>query len=339
MPNEMNFGLIGYGAWGRFHARSIAKAPDARLGVIVAGGDESAAAARADHPEAAIHRDYRRLLEDPAIEAVAIAVPNHLHAEIALAALQAGKHVLLEKPMATNLADCDRIVAAASRSGKVLTVGHEMRLSPQWGRIKTLIGEGAIGEPQHVNVALFRFPYRRGSGGWRYDRSRVGSWILEEPIHFFDWILWYLSEAGRPVRVRAIGTGDADMSAALSVQLRFPNGATAAVNQVLGGFEHHQVVEVVGSGGAIRSLWSGIMDRTFEPTANLRLKRVGSETDEMIPIERSGEVFELEAQAQAAVEAFRSGKPIVSPEEGRAAVAVCLAAERSAREGVEVVVG
>jgi predicted dehydrogenase len=65
---------------------------------------------------------------------------------------------------------------------------------------------------------------------------------------------------------------------------------------------------------------------------------VGSETDETIPIERSGEVFELEAQAQAAVEAFRSGKPIVSPEEGRAAVAVCLAAERSAREGVEVVV-
>ena len=287
MPDGMNFGLIGYGAWGRFHARSIAKAPDTRLGAIVAGGDESAAAARADHPEAAIHRDYRRLLEDPAIEAVAIAVPNHLHAEIALAALQAGKHVLLEKPMATNLADCDRIVAAASRSGKVLTVGHEMRLSPQWGRIKTLIGEGAIGEPQHVNVALFRFPYRRGSGGWRYDRSRVGSWILEEPIHFFDWVLWYLSDAGRPVRVRAIGTGDADMSAALSVQLRFPNGATAAVNQVLGGFEHHQVVEVVGSGGAIRSLWSGIMDRSFEPTANLRLKRVGSETDETIPIERS----------------------------------------------------
>ncbi len=338
MPDEMNFGLIGYGAWGRFHARSIAKARDARLGAIVAQGDESAAAARADHPEAGVHRHYRKLLEDPAIEAVAIAVPNDLHAEIAVAALEAGKHVLLEKPMATSLADCDRIVAAASRSGKVLTVGHEMRLSPQWGRIKALIADGAIGELQHVNVALFRFPYRQGSGGWRYDRSRVGSWILEEPIHFFDWILWYLSDAGRPVRVRAIGTGDADMSAALSVQMRFPNGATAAVNQVLGGFEHHQVVEVVGSGGAIRSLWSGIMDRTFEPTASLRLKRAGVDTNEAIPIERSGEVFELEAQAQAAVEAFRTGRPIVSPEEGRAAVAVCLAAERSAREGVEIVV-
>ena len=338
MPDEMNFGLIGYGAWGRFHARSIAKVRDARLGAIVAQGDESAAAARADHPEAGVLRHYRKLLEDPAIEAVAIAVPNDLHAEIAVAALEAGKHVLIEKPMATRLADCDRIVAAASRSGKVLTVGHEMRLSPQWGRIKALIADGAIGEVQHVNVALFRFPYRQGSGGWRYDRSRVGSWILEEPIHFFDWILWYLSDAGRPVRVRAIGTGDADMSAALSVQMRFPNGATAAVNQVLGGFEHHQVVEVVGSGGAIRSLWSGIMDRTFEPTASLRLKRAGAETNEAIPIERSGEVFELEAQAQAAVEAFRTGRPIVSPEEGRAAVAVCLAAERSAREGVEIVV-
>ena len=150
-----------------------------------------------------------------------------------------------------------------------------MRLSPQWGRIKTLIAEGAIGEPQHVNVALFRFPYRQGSGGWRYDRSRVGSWILEEPIHFFDLDPLVPLGRGAPGARRAIGTGDADMSAALSVQLRFPNGATAAVNQVLGGFEHHQVVEVVGSGGAIRSLWSGVMDRTFEPTANLRLKRAG----------------------------------------------------------------
>jgi myo-inositol 2-dehydrogenase/D-chiro-inositol 1-dehydrogenase len=80
------------------------------------------------------------------------------------------------------------------------------------------------------------------------------------------------------------------------------------------------------------------MDRTFEPTASLQLKRTGAEKDEAIAIERSGEVFELEAQAAAAVEAFRAGRPIVSAADGRAAVALCLAAERSAREGREIAV-
>jgi myo-inositol 2-dehydrogenase/D-chiro-inositol 1-dehydrogenase len=256
-----------------------------------------------------------------------------------VAALDAGKHVLLEKPMATTLADCDRIVAAANRAtGRVLTVGHEQRLSPQWGRIRSLIIEGAIGRPEHVHVTLFRFPYRQGSGGWRYDRARVGSWILEEPIHFFDAILWYLADIGRPTSLVALGTGDAAMSRSLSVTMRFPGGVTACVNQILAGFEHHQTVEVVGSAGAIRSLWSGVMDRTFEPVASLRLKRAGSDRDEAIAIERSGEVFELEAQAVAAVEAFRAGRPIVTAEQGRAAVALCLAAERSAREGREITV-
>jgi myo-inositol 2-dehydrogenase/D-chiro-inositol 1-dehydrogenase len=337
MSKPMTFALVGYGAWGRFHARSIAAADQALLSTIVANSGASADAAAQDWPKVAVLRDWRAALADPAIEAVAVATPNHLHAEIAVAALEAGKHVLLEKPMATSLADCDRLVAAARRSGKVLTVGHELRLSPQWGRIRSLIDEGAIGRPEHVHIALFRFPYRQGSGGWRYDLQRIGSWILEEPIHFFDAMLWYLAEHGRPVAVSAIGTGgDAAMSRTLSVHVRFSNGATGAINQILAGFEHHQTVEVVGDKGAVRALWSGVMDRTFEPVASLRLKRAGASADENIPIERSGEVFELEAQAVAAVEAFRSGKPIVSAEEGRAAVALCLAAERSAREGREV---
>lgn len=337
MTSPMRFALIGYGAWGRFHARALTAAPEAELAVIAAHGDESAAAAARDYPTAAVSRDWRAVLADPSIEAVAIAAPNHLHAEIGAAALAAGKHVLLEKPMATDLAGCDRLIAAAQSAGRVLTIGHELRLSPQWGRIKALIDEGAIGRPRHVHVALFRFPYRQGSGGWRYDRARVGSWILEEPIHFFDAILWYLAGEGRPETVNAVAVGnDAGMSSSLSVTMRFPGGASAAINQILGGFEHHQTLEVLGEDGVIRSLWAGAMDRTETPTASLQLKRKGATAPEAIPITPSGEVFELEAQARAVVAAFRAGRPLVTPHQGRAAVALCLAAERSANEGREV---
>jgi myo-inositol 2-dehydrogenase/D-chiro-inositol 1-dehydrogenase len=126
----------------------------------------------------AVHRDWEALIQDPQIEAIAVATPNHLHAPIAIAALEAGKHVLLEKPMANTIADCDRIVAAARASRAQLSVGLQCRLSPQWGRIRALIDEGAIGRPQHVHVSLFRHPYRQGSaaGVTQGPASARGSW-------------------------------------------------------------------------------------------------------------------------------------------------------------------
>ena len=333
MSEAMSFAVVGYGAWGRFHARCIAEASDARLVAIAAPSEANAAAANADFPTARVYRSWEALVAEPAIEAIAVATPNHLHAPIAVAALEAGKHVLLEKPMANTLADCDRIVAAAKRAKAQLSVGLQCRLSPQWGRIGTLIAEGAIGQPQHVHVSLFRHPYRQGSGGWRYDKARVGSWILEEPVHFFDLALWYLARSGRPVTVQALGAGQPGMQPTISVLLQFPDGATAAVNQILAGFEHHQTVEVVGEDGAVRATWSAATARSLTSATSLRLKRAGADDFEDLPVEHSGEVYELAKQAQATIAGFRCGKPLVPAEDGRAAVAVCLAAEASAEQG------
>jgi myo-inositol 2-dehydrogenase/D-chiro-inositol 1-dehydrogenase len=329
----MTFAVAGYGAWGRFHARSIANAPDGHLVAIAAPSEINAKAAKVDFPDAVVYRNWEALIADPAIEAIAVATPNYLHAPIAVAALEAGKHVLVEKPMANTIADCNRIIAAAKRSKTQLSVGLQSRLSPQWGRIHALIEDGAIGQPQHVHVSLFRHPYRQGSSGWRYDKMRVGSWVLEEPVHFFDLALWYLARSGRPIKVQALGVGQPGMQPTISVLIQFPSGATAAVNQILAGFEHHQTVEVVGDKGAVRATWSAATARSLESATTLRLKRVGIDDFEELPVERSGEVYELAKQAQATIVGFRSGKPLVSAEEGRAAVAVCLAAEASAEQG------
>ncbi len=171
----MRFGLIGFGAWGKLHAEAIRKAPGAELAAIACASEASAQAAREAYPQARVDRDWRALVADPSLEAVDIVVPNHLHAEMAIAALDAGKDVLLEKPMASTIAECDEILAAVRRTGRVLSVGHEFRISTQWGFIKRLIAAGEIGELLYANVSLFRFPYRQGSGGWRYGRDTVGS--------------------------------------------------------------------------------------------------------------------------------------------------------------------
>jgi myo-inositol 2-dehydrogenase/D-chiro-inositol 1-dehydrogenase len=333
MHRPMAFAVAGYGAWGRFHARSIRDALDGRLVAIATPSEANASAAEADFPQALIHRSWEALIGDPSIEAIAVATPNHLHAPVAIAALEAGKHVLLEKPMANTLADCDLIIAAAERSTAQLSIGLQCRLSSQWGRIRSLIGEGAIGRPQHVHVSLFRHPYRQGSAGWRYDKARVGSWILEEPVHFFDLALWYLAGSGRPVEVRALGAGQSGMQPTISVLLQFPDGATASVNQILAGFEHHQIVEVVGDAGAVRATWSAATARSLQSATTLRLKRGDGDDLADLPVESSGEVYELAKQAEATIASFRSGKALVSGAEGRAAVAVCLAAEASAAAG------
>ncbi len=335
----MRFGLIGYGLWGRHHAAAIAAAPGAVLAGIACASEATAAAADRDFPGVPVDIGYRALLARRDIDAVAVVVPNHLHAEVGVAALEAGKDVLLEKPMATTLEDCDRLLAAARTSGRVLTVGHELRLSAQYGRVKALIDAGEIGTPVYAAFSLFRFPFRPGSAGWRYDAARVGSWILEEPVHFFDFMMWYFEGVGDPLSVQALGNvggRGAGLSDNFTAILRFPGQAHAVITETLAGFEYHQLLHVVGTAGSIRSWWSGVLDRTAHPTFELRIDRRGAGGAETVAVERSGELVELGEQARQVVDAFARRRPLVSGDEARKRIAVCLAAERSLREGREI---
>ena len=342
----MKLGLIGYGAWGIHHARAIAQLPGLELVAIACRNAATAQCARRDYPDAFVTTDYAVLIARPDIDTVDVVAPNYLHAEIGCAALGAGKHVLLEKPMATSAADCDRLIQAARANGRVLSIGHEFRQSTQWGRIKTLIDAGTLGRTRFVNINLFRNQYRSGSEGWRYDRQRVGSWILEEAVHFFDFALWYMQDQGDPVAVSAHGTLWRDtpgMYDNFSARIRYASGAYATITQCLGGFEHHLTIEVVGEKGAVRANWAGAMDRDHAPRYDLAVRHAGVVFErgvheaERIALEPSGEVFELVQQLALATNAMRAGRALVSGEEARKRVILCLEAERSAREGRELV--
>jgi myo-inositol 2-dehydrogenase/D-chiro-inositol 1-dehydrogenase len=335
----LRFGLIGYGLWGRHHARAIVQAPGATLTAIACRSPETADAARKDYPDAAVEVDYRGLLARRDIDAVDIVVPNDLHEEIGVAALEAGKDVLLEKPLAPTLAACDRLIETARRTGRVLSVGHELRLSEQWGAIKRLIDAGELGDLRCAMFNLFRFPYRPGSGGWRHDRRRIGSWIMEELVHHFDLLLWYFARCGDPVAVSAVGfsrAGDPALAEVLTATLRFPGERYAVVTLTLTGFEYHLGCEVIGAEGALRAWWSGGMDRTRQADFGLTVRRREASAPVAVPLAVSGELFELEEQLRHTVGAFRERRALVSAEEARKAVAICLAVEEALREAREV---
>jgi myo-inositol 2-dehydrogenase/D-chiro-inositol 1-dehydrogenase len=338
--STLRFGLIGYGAWGSHHARAITSVADARLVAICSRGEESRRRAVADYPSANVHADYRELLARNDLDAVAVVLPSHLHFEVARAVLESGRHLLLEKPMTLSVADATALVELANSRGVRLAIGHELRLSSLWGEVKRRIDAGEIGEPRYALVELWRKPYRLGSDGWRYDINRVGNWILEEPIHFFDLARWYLGQLGGPVSVYAAANGKQpdhpELHDNFSAILKFPHGGYATISQTLAGWEHHQTVKLTGTRGALLARWSGAMDRTFEPTVSLQ-KLEGDQAVDVPIAKPSGEVYELVDQAAAFVRAVREGTAVgCSGEDGRWSVAMCLAAAESLTTGLPV---
>ena len=335
--SPVRFGVIGYGAWGSHHARAISSVPDATLAAMSARSETSRQQARVDHPQARLYADYREMLAGEEVDAVSVVLPSDLHHEVGSAVLESGRHLLLEKPMALTIDDCSDLVNLARSRGLLLAVGHELRLSSLWGKVKQLIDAGAIGEPLYALIELWRRPYRLGSGGWRYDIRRVGNWILEEPIHFFDLARWYFACVGEPVSVFAHANGKQpdhpELHDNFSAIVTFPQGRYAVITQTLAGWEHHQTAKITGSEGALWARWSGAMDRTFEPTFGLQLLEGDRAID--VPIEKkSGEVYELVDEVAAFVRAIREGSPLAcSGDDGRWSVAMCLKAEQSLTTG------
>ena len=171
---------------------------------------------KAAHPQAAFYADYREMLAKEKLEAVDIVLPPHLHFEVAKAALDAGCHVLLEKPMCLQLDHCDQLIALAQQKKRHLAIGHEFRLSSLWGRVKEMVDEGAIGDPRYCLIELWRNPYRQGAGrlalqhqtGGELDSGGADPFLRPGPLVFCEG-----RRAGVGVRARQPHAGRASGAA------------------------------------------------------------------------------------------------------------------------------
>lgn len=337
---KVRFGLIGFGAWGSHHARAIAESAEAELAAIAVRSGERQAEARQRHPQAEVLGDYRQLLARPDLEVVDVVLPTDLHFPVGADVLRSGKHLLLEKPMALNLGHCEELLRLARERQRLLAIGHEFRLSSLWGKVKEMIDGGAIGDPLYALIELWRNPYRTGAEGWRYQIDRVGNWILEEPIHFFDLARWYFSKVGAPTsifaRANARRPEHPELQDNFSAIVNFPGGVYAVISQTLGGFEHHQVVKITGTRGALWASWSGAMDRTFQPTFWLKFFDGQRITD--LPITKiTGEVYELADEIAQVARAVQAGAAVpATGEDGLWSVKMCLKAQESVSQGTVV---
>jgi predicted dehydrogenase len=198
-PRKLRIALIGYSFMGSIHAQAWTTAPRFfDLDVVpvlaaVCGRDKEAAQSFADKfGIGRVETDWRALVEDPEIDAVDICVPGNLHAEIAIAALQAGKHVLCEKPLANTLAEAEKMALAAEEAkagGALAMVGFSYRRTPALAYARELVRDGRLGTIRHIRASYLQdwivdedFPLV-----WRLDKDKAGSGALGDiGAHILD---------------------------------------------------------------------------------------------------------------------------------------------------------
>ncbi len=194
-------GIIGTGI-GRLHASSLAKCPDAEIKAICDIDPERACGAAKDFGVADTYEDYHDMLADDEIDAVVVATPNYLHAPMAIASFEAGKHVLCEKPISTNAADAKAMVEAGRKAGRIFQMGFNNRFRGDTQLLKKCIEDGDLGEIYYAKTGWLR---RRGmpggERGWFTTKSMSGGGpLIDLGVHVLDLTLWLMGNP-RPVYV------------------------------------------------------------------------------------------------------------------------------------------
>lgn len=330
-------GILGAGFMGTTHARALARIPGVEVAAIASLEREKAECLVAE-VGGEVSSDLEWMYAQPDIDVIDVCLPTPLHPETAVRAMQAGKHVIMEKPLALSLPGADAMLAAAQHSGKYLMVAHVLRFWPEYVAIRKLVGSGRIGAPRLATA--YRLSGMPQWADWFRDPQAFGGAVLDLHIHDLDLMNWLF---GRPQRASAVGmkhetggwnhvvsqvayaTGSASVEASCMLPQDYP--FTAGLKLVCEGgvVEYH-----FRAGGA-----------SFEqgrPVSYLLLHEAGRPNQPVACEAGDAYVNEL----AYFIDCVRTGTPptIVTPEDARLAVQTALACRQSLEEGgarVEIV--
>lgn len=198
MQERLGLGVIGVGMIGRKHARTISELDKVKLVAVADINRQRAEEVAKKYGAEAFYTDYREMLGREDIEAVVIATPDQLHREPAVAAAEARKHILLEKPMASTLEDADAISAAAKKAGVKLMIGYILRFDLNYVKIKQAVDSESFGIPLYV------YAREQGSIGVTTQIGARVPFMLYGSIHEIDQLLWYLQDEAEKVYAEAV---------------------------------------------------------------------------------------------------------------------------------------
>jgi len=225
----VRFGLIGCGRVAPRHAQSLIQLSDTQL-VAVADIREDRARRFSAEYGAQAYTDYDNMLARPDIDAVTVCVPSGLHAQVAIDVLHAGKHVLVEKPIALSLADADRMIATAREAGLTLGVVLQNRYNSPVQQVRTLIDQGRLGKLYLGSVCVRWYrPQSYYEDGWHGTLSMDGGALMNQSIHHLDALQWFMGPVASVYAYTATLAHTMESEDVGVAVVRFRSGALATV--------------------------------------------------------------------------------------------------------------
>lgn len=331
--DSIGVGVIGLGNSGRYyHAEgTLHPSPAYRL-AAVCDADERQANAAAERFGATAYTDWHRLAADDSVELVVVALPHHLHRDVSVGCSSAGKHVVVEKPMATSTADALDMIRAAERADRLLTIFHQRRWDPDFRVIRDAVGSGTIGE-------LWRAETRRSNAGayvvagsesphsgtevasWAHERSGGGGAVFLAGPHLIDHLLCLVGRNPRSVVARTHLADDGDVENYAEIILDFGDGVIGRAEVCPSAPVNPPKWAVYGSSGSLASATGhSVVARTKDGDRVV--------ADDLPPLRHCDEFYDSLATA------IRTGAaPPVDPRAGLAVIAVLEAALDSAAGG------
>lgn len=321
-------GILGLGWFGEKHCEAIQSIPGAEIYAVCTRTPARLEEVAGKFGVKKVFTDYRAMLADPDLESVSITTMWDQHTEPTIAALAAGKHVFLEKPMASTVADCDQIVKAAQGAKGFFMVGHICRFNPRYAAAKQEVAAGRIGKI----VSMYA---RRNLPAW------VGATVLDkigpiigDGVHDTDLMFWLAESRAISAFAQTVQVRDHAHPDLGHVMYRLENGASCILEAVwclpdTTPFQIDERLEIIGTEGSIsiHDTHPNLMivdqkgarcpDTTYWPTIHGRLQ--GALRDELAYF----------------LNCIVTGQPpaVITPAESREAVRACLAAEESAATG------
>src|SRR5690242_5671134 len=246
--------------------------------------------------------DYAQLVAAPDIDAIYNPLPNGLHARWTTAALEAGKHVLCEKPLTANAAEAEELAAVAERTGLVLMEAFHWRYHPLAARMVEVVRGGELGVLRHIEAALC-FPLPRFSD-IRYQYDLAGGALMDAGCYPVHMVRSVSGEEPEVVRATAKRRGE-DIDRAMRAELRFPSGATGAITCSMWSSALLRLhLRAVGERGEMR---------VFNPTTPQMYHRMKITVDGHSRVERFGRVPTYQYQLKAFCAAVLRGEPTLTP--------------------------
>lgn len=334
MTGRLRYGVIGLGEVGKHHVAGITRLAEAEL-VAVADLNPQLLSQTAATTGARTYTAGEDLLADPGVEAVTLCVPHKFHARLCEQALGAGKHVLIEKPMAVTSEECDRLIALAARKGLVLAASHNQTFYPPHAWLREQIAGGGVARPSMLRL---RLAIGGKYGGWRSNPDLTGGGLLFDAGFHRFYVARYLM--GEVIAVTArMDTTDPRSTGEnhAIVVLEFRDGGLGVIEAgyfgPAGAFDDQ--VEAVTPDGLIRI-----------PGVEAHFERFSSEPAVLVWKDAAWRSVDVEAvdwaqtvhrSAADFVNAIRSGtRPRADGTEGQRIVKLVEAAYRSAKEGRRV---